>query len=62
MNLNYARYVDRWIGLLICLLLFGVERATRPWTGRHIRSLLATTPPDDAAPPPAPRRVRCMKF
>jgi ADP-heptose:LPS heptosyltransferase len=62
MNLNYARYVDRWIGLLICLLLFGVERATRPWTGRHIRSLLATTPPDDASPPPAPRRVLCMKF
>jgi lipopolysaccharide heptosyltransferase II len=61
MNLNYARYVDRWIGLLICLLLFAFERATRPWTGRPIRSLLATTPPDDE-PLPAPRRVLCMKF
>ncbi len=62
MNLNYARYVDKWIGLVVCLLLFAVERALGPLTGRRLPSLSATTPPRDDEPPPAPRRILCMKF
>jgi ADP-heptose:LPS heptosyltransferase len=61
MNLNLARYVDKWVGLPICLAFFALERLTRPWTGRPIASLLATTPPD-GTPPVPPRRILCMKF
>jgi heptosyltransferase I len=62
MNLNYARYVDKWVGLILCLIFFAIERATRGLTGRRIPSLLATTPPRDDAPPPQPRRILGMKF
>jgi len=62
MDLNFARYLDKWVGLPICLVFFALERLTRPWTGRPIAPLLATTPPDDAAPRPAPQRILCMKF
>ena len=62
MNLNYARYVDKWVGWLLCLLFFAWERATRGFTGRRMPSLLATTPPRADDPVPAPRRILCMKF
>jgi ADP-heptose:LPS heptosyltransferase len=62
MNLNYARYVDKWIGLVVCLVLFAVERLLSRWTGRRLPPLHATTPPRPGAPPPAPRRILCMKF
>src|SRR5215510_293812 len=62
MNLNYARYVDKWVGLVIGLVFFAIERATRPWTGRNIASLRATTPPGLDEPPIAPRRILGMKF
>jgi len=62
MNLNYARYVDKWVGWLLCLVFFAWERATRGVTGRRIPSLLATTPPRDDDPAPQPRRILCMKF
>lgn len=62
MDLNLARYVDKWVGLPICLLLFAIERLSRPWSGRPIPALLATTPPLDDAPLPRPRRILCMKF
>lgn len=60
MNLNIARYVDKWVGFPICLAFFAAERLTRRWTGRTIASMLSTTPP--GAPPPPPRRILCMKF
>lgn len=62
MDLNLARYVDKWVGLAICLVLFAWERLTRSWHGRRVRSLLSTTPPDLDEPPIVPRRVLCMKF
>jgi ADP-heptose:LPS heptosyltransferase len=62
MDLNLARYVDKWVGLAICLVLFAWERLTRRWHGRDIRSLLSTTPPGLDEPPIAPRRILCMKF
>ena len=62
MNLNYARYVDKWVGLVICLALFALERALAPLTGRRLPALLATTPPPLDVARPAPRRVLCIKF
>jgi ADP-heptose:LPS heptosyltransferase len=62
MDLNLARYVDKWVGLAICLVLFACERLTRSWHGRRVRSLLSTTPPGLDEPPIAPRRILCMKF
>jgi len=61
MNLNVARYVDKWVGLPLCLALFALERVRRSFGGRPVPSLLATTPPRDGTPP-APRRILCMKF
>ena len=61
MNLNYARYVDKWVGLFLCLALFAFERLTGPLRGRRLAPLLATTPPRDGAPH-TPRRILCMKF
>ena len=62
MDLNLARYVDKWIGLAICLVLFAWERLTQPWHGRPVRSLVSTTPPGLDEPPIHPRRILCMKF
>src|SRR5437867_1349765 len=62
MNLNYARYVDKWVGLAICLVLFCFDRVIGRLFGRHLPSLLATTPPPLDAEPHCPRRVLCIKF
>jgi ADP-heptose:LPS heptosyltransferase len=62
MNLRYARYVDRWIGLAVCLVFFLFERTVGRLAGRQLPSLLATTPPPLDASPPPPRRILCMKF
>src|SRR2546425_2339295 len=62
MNLNYVRYVDKWVGLAICLVLFCFDRVIGRFFGRHIPSLLATTPPPLDAEPHCPRRVLCIKF
>jgi hypothetical protein len=62
MNLNYARYVDKWIGLGICLVLFALERLLGPAFGRRLSPLRATTPPALDAVPHRPRRVLCIKF
>ena len=62
MNLNYARYVDKWVGLVVCLTLFALERALAPLTGRRLPALFATTPPPLDGVRPAPRRVLCIKF
>src|SRR5437867_547584 len=62
MNLNYARYVDKWIGFGICLVLFAFDRTVGRLLGRRIPSLLATTPPPLDAPPGRPHRILCIKF
>src|SRR2546422_6716735 len=62
MTLNYVRYVDKWVGLAICLVLFCFDRVIGRFFGRHIPSLLATTPPPLDAEPHCPRRVLCIKF
>lgn len=62
MNLHLARYIDRWVGLLVCALLWAVGRLRGAWTGRTlVPPLLATTPQTPGGPPPA-RRVLAMKF
>ncbi|MEO2166558.1 MAG: glycosyltransferase family 9 protein [bacterium] len=57
MNLRIARYIDRWVGLGVCFLLWMVGRVLGA-----VPPLRATTPPDDAAPVEAPRRVLAIKF
>jgi ADP-heptose:LPS heptosyltransferase len=57
MDLYVARYVDRWIGLPLCLVL----HALAPLFGRRLPPLGATTPPG-GGPRPRPRRVLGMKF
>jgi ADP-heptose:LPS heptosyltransferase len=62
MNLNTARYVDKWVGFTICLVLFAFDRLLGPLVGRRIPPLLATTPPVLGADVHHPRRILCMKF
>jgi ADP-heptose:LPS heptosyltransferase len=57
MNLHLARYIDRWVGLPLCFLLYGTARLT----GERLPALGATTPPGDRALP-RPRRVLGIKF
>ncbi len=61
-NFNLARKVDYWVGLVLCLLVFLWERTVGRLRGRHLPSLLATTPPHDDAPPIVPRRILAIKF
>ena len=56
MNLRVARYIDRWLGPPLCLLLYGLARLL----GRPLPPLGATTPPTGPIPPP--RRVLAIKF
>jgi heptosyltransferase-1 len=62
MNLDYARYVDRWLGMALCLVFFVFDRTIGRAFGRRLPALLATTPPQDDAASPAPRRILCTKF
>ena len=62
LNLNLARHFDKWIGLLICLVLFAGDRLTRGMTGRRVPSMLATTPPPEDGSYHTPQRILCMKF
>jgi ADP-heptose:LPS heptosyltransferase len=57
MNLHLARYVDRWVGLPLCALLYGAARLS----GERLPPLGATTPPSDS-PLPRPRRMLAIKF
>jgi ADP-heptose:LPS heptosyltransferase len=61
-NFNLARKVDFWVGLVLCLLVFGWERTVGRLRGRRLPSLLATTPPPEGAPPIVPRRILAIKF
>jgi ADP-heptose:LPS heptosyltransferase len=58
MNLDAARYIDRWLGFAVHLGLHGVARAT----GRRLPPLRATTPPLGERTPEVPRRLLGIKF
>ena len=63
MNLRLARYIDRWVGLAICFVLWLAARAQGALTGRQtVPPLLATTPDDPADRAAPPRRVLAIKF
>lgn len=57
MNLHAARYIDRWVGIVLCFVLHVLARLA----GHRLPRLGATTPPSHG-PLPAPRRVLGMKF
>jgi ADP-heptose:LPS heptosyltransferase len=57
MNLHLARYIDRWVGLVLCFGLHALARLT----GQRLPPLGATTPPT-GPPPPPPARVLGLKF
>ena len=58
MNLDAARYIDRWVGVVAHLGLYGVGRAT----GRRLAPLRATTPPVEGRTWAPPRRLLGIKF
>lgn len=63
MDLRVARYIDKWVGLLVCAVLFWVERLVGTVRGRRIPPRRATTPPPlDGPARPAPRRILGIKF
>ncbi|MFP6664951.1 MAG: glycosyltransferase family 9 protein [Deltaproteobacteria bacterium] len=57
MNLRIARYIDRWVGLGVCFLLWMLGRLLG-----SVPPLRATTPPDGASPVRVPRRLLAIKF
>jgi len=62
MNLNLARYIDRWLGLAVCLVLWIVGQIQGLFTGRMLPGLRATTPPQSWRKPAQPARVLGIKF
>jgi len=62
MNLNLARYIDRWLGLAVCFVLWVVGQVQGLFTGRMLPGLRATTPPQSWRIPAPPARVLGVKF
>ncbi len=63
MNLRLARYIDRWVGLVICFALWLVARLLGRLLGREIvPPLLATTPPAASDATLRARRILGIKF
>jgi ADP-heptose:LPS heptosyltransferase len=63
MNLRLARYIDRWVGLVVCYALWLAARAYGRLRGRDVvPELLATTPPADTDGALRARRVLAIKF
>jgi heptosyltransferase-3 len=62
MNLNLARYIDRWLGLAVCFALWIVGQVRGLFTGRMLPGLRATTPPQSWRIPARPARVLGIKF
>ena len=63
MNLHLARYIDRWIGLGVCFVLWLAGRGLGVLGGGNsVPGLLATTPPMPGREPAPPRRVLAIKF
>lgn len=63
MNLRLARYIDRWVGLVICFALWLAARLLGRLVGREIvPRLLATTPPAATDAALRARRILAIKF
>src|SRR5437867_6357330 len=62
MDLYFARYIDRWVGAVLCLGLYGLERLLARFTGRHLPPLRAPTPPAADHPLARPRHLLGIKF
>src|SRR5262245_2165074 len=63
LDINVARRIDTWGGLVICAVLFALSRVRSVVTGdRRLPPLRATTPPVPGAPPLRPRRILAIKF
>lgn len=58
MNLRLARYIDRWVGLGVCFILWLLARLVTG--GRAVPGFLATTPPGEL--PRSPGRILAIKF
>ena len=61
-NMNLARRIDTWGGLLISAALFAASRVVSLFGGRRLPPMRATTPPKLGAPPLRPRRILAIKF
>jgi len=61
-NLEHARRIDSWIGLMICAALYAWSRIRALLGGPVQPQILATTPPPTDRGPLPPRRVLAMKF
>jgi ADP-heptose:LPS heptosyltransferase len=61
-NLEHARRIDTWIGLMICAILYAWSRIRALLGGPAQPHILATTPPASDRTPIRPRRVLAMKF
>jgi len=63
MDLRAARYIDKWVGLAICAVLFYYARVIGWLRGHPVPRRRATTPPPlENASPVRVRRVLCVKF
>jgi lipopolysaccharide heptosyltransferase II len=63
LDINVARRIDTWGGLVICSILFGLSRLRSALLGdRRLPPMRATTPPVPGAPPLRPRRILAIKF
>src|SRR5947199_676777 len=61
-NMNLARRIDTWGGLLISAALFAASRVASLFGGRRLPPMRATTPPKPGAPPLRPQRILAIKF
>jgi lipopolysaccharide heptosyltransferase II len=61
-NINTARLIDTWGGLLACAVLFGISRIGSLFGARRLPPMRATTPPLPGAAPLQPRRILAIKF
>ena len=62
LDMNLSRWIDTWIGLLLCWILFLWSRAAAGLGGQPQPSMRRTTPPQPGAPSPRPRRILAIKL
>ncbi len=62
-DINVARRLDTWGGLILCGLLYAYARLRAALTGGPaLPPMRATTPPGPGRVPPSPRRILAIKF
>ena len=62
LDMNLARRIDTWGGLVISAVLFAFSRLASLFGGRRLPPMRATTPPTPGAPPLRPKRILAIKF